>query len=92
MTHTKHAAAVDTARKASDALLASGLTSEQQQWVVDLMNAAQDLNTLYWNARRELEFLPIVKEYAESRYQRFQAAVDEAQRGVMTRAEMEGKI
>lgn len=47
---TDHANAVDAARKASDALLASELTPEQQQLVVDLMNAAQDLNTIYWEA------------------------------------------
>lgn len=50
---TRHAAAIEAAKTASDALLASSLTPEQRQLVVDMMNAAQDLNTLYWDARRE---------------------------------------
>lgn len=88
----RHAAAIDAARAASEALLASRLNPEQCQLVVDMMNATQDLNTLYWDARREQEFLPLVKQYAEDRYQRFQSAIEEVQRGIMTRTEMEDKI
>jgi len=82
--NAEHAAAIDAARTASDALLASNLTPAQQQLVVDMMNATQDLNTLYWDARRELEFLPIVKQYAEDQYNQFQSAIEEVQRGIMT--------
>lgn len=43
-----HADVIDRARVASDSLMGSGLTPSQQQFVVDLMNACQDLNNLYW--------------------------------------------
>ena len=69
----KHANAIDAARSASDSLLASGLSPEQQQWVVDMMNAAQDLNKLYWDllyprtlARLVWEAIPCERAQAES--------------------------
>lgn len=43
------ATAIDAARIARDKLLASDLTPEQQQLVLDLENAMQDLNTAYWD-------------------------------------------
>lgn len=46
-----HSDVIDHARAASDSLLTSELTPSQQQYVVDLLNACQDLNTLYWEGR-----------------------------------------
>lgn len=128
-----HSETIDAARLASDALLASDLNPSQQQLVLDLMNATQDLNTLYWeqvyankhtggliqqdltrlafeagpcdketaeriashivaSTRKEAEFMPLVREYAEGQYQRFQNALEEVQRGIMSRDEFEEKI
>jgi hypothetical protein len=46
-----HAWTIDAARQGFDDLLASDLTEAQQQRVVDIMNAMQDLNTLYWDEK-----------------------------------------
>lgn len=82
----KHTETIDAARVASEKLLSTNLAQEQQQLVVDMMNAVQALNTLYWDARREHEFTPIVKAYAEELYTRTEAAVLEWQRGIMPAA------
>lgn len=44
----RHDDAIDAARDASEALLRSDLTDGQRQLVVDMMNATQELNTVYW--------------------------------------------
>lgn len=43
-----HGAAVDGIRQSSEKLLDSNLSEGQRQLVLDMMNAAQDLNTRYW--------------------------------------------
>ena len=44
----RHAAAVNTFRAAQESLLASDLTEARQQEVLNLQNAAQEINTLLW--------------------------------------------
>ena len=44
----RHSAAVLTFRAAQESLLKSGLTEDQQQQVLNLQNAAQDINALLW--------------------------------------------
>lgn len=44
-----HLKTIAAARRAAANLLATKLTPAQQQSVVDIMNAMQDLNTLYWD-------------------------------------------
>lgn len=43
-----HSEAIDAFRAASDRLLGGNLNEAQRQDAVDLLNAMQDLNTLYW--------------------------------------------
>lgn len=43
-----HTEAVEAFRKAQDELLATSLTDAQAEALIALMNAAQALNTLYW--------------------------------------------